>query len=126
VRTRGQKLHGVLEWNGKLDGKPVAPGNYTLEATAEDEAGNRAKPYPFAVVTVRYVALGRTRVLARPGTDFAIRVLTDAPVVTWLLGGRHGESRSHTLHLRAPRKAGVYRLFVGASGHAAKAIVVVG
>ena len=37
------------------------PGNYMLEAAAEDEAGNRAKPYPFAVVTVRYVALGRTR-----------------------------------------------------------------
>jgi hypothetical protein len=125
VRTLRQKPQGVLTWNGRLNGKPVRPGNYTLQASAEDAAGNRAKPFPFAIVTVRYVELGRTRVLARPGTDFAIRVLTDAPVVTWRLNGGHGESRSHTLHLRAPRKRGVYRLYVGASGHAAKAIVVV-
>lgn len=125
VVTRGQKVHGKLVWNGRLDGKPVRSGNYTLQASARDAAGNVAKPFPFAVVTVRYVKLGRTRILARPGTHFAVRVLADAPVVSWRLNGGHGESRSHTLRLRAPTKPGVYRLYVEAAGHAAKALVVV-
>ena len=123
--TRSQRLHGELVWNGKFGGKPARPGNYTLLASARDAAGNVAKPYPFAIVTVRYVELGRTRVLARPGTHFAIRVLTDAPVVSWRLNGGHGESRLHTLRLRAPAKRGVYRLYVEAAGHAARALVVV-
>ena len=123
--TRSQKLHGELVWNGKFDGSSARPGNYTLEASARDAAGIVAKPFPFAVVTVRYVALGRTRILARPGTHFAVFVLTDAPVVSWRLNGRHGESRSHTLRLRAPSRPGVYRLYVVVSGHAAKATVVV-
>ena len=33
--------------------------------------------------------------------------------------------RKHTLTLRAPKAAGVYRLYVEAAGHAAKALVVV-
>src|SRR5439155_1296811 len=82
-------------------------------------------PFAFAIVTVRYVELGRSRVLARPGTHFALRVLTDAPCVAWRLHGGHGEVCHHTLHLRAPGKPGVYRLYVEAAGHAAKALVVV-
>ena len=116
---------GNLTWNGKLNGKPVRPGNYTLQAAARDPAGNLSKPFPFAVVTVRYVELGRTRILAKPGTHFAVRVLTDAPVVSWRLNGGHGESRSHTLRFRAAARPGVYRLYVEAAGHAAKALVVV-
>src|SRR5439155_15468092 len=63
--THSKQLHGELAWNGKLDGRPVRPGNYTLEVSARDPAGNVAKPFPFAIVTVRYVELGRTRILAR-------------------------------------------------------------
>ena len=106
-------------------GKPVRPGNYTLRASARDAAGNLATPFPFAVVTVRYVVLGRSRILVRPKKRFAVFVLTDAPVVSWRMNGGQGESRSHTLRLRAPAKPGVYRLYVTASGHAAKALVVV-
>ena len=123
--TRGQKLRGTLVWNGKFGGKPAAPGNYTLQASARDAAGNVAKPFPFAVVTVRYLELGRTHILAKPGARFAVRVLTDAPVVSWRLNGGRGESRSHTLRFRASTKPGVYRLYVEAAGHAAKALVVV-
>lgn len=123
--VHSQRLHGELMWNGTLGGRPARPGNYVLSASATDPAGNQAKPFPFAVVTVRYVELGRTRILAAPGTRFAVRVLTDAPVVTWRLNGGRGESRSHTLHFRASRKPGVYRLYVEAAGHAAKALVVV-
>jgi hypothetical protein len=124
--TRFQRLSGTLEWNGKLDGRPARPGNHVLEISAQDLAGNRTKPFPFAVVTVRYVALGRTRVLVKPRARFALLVLADARRVEWRLRGRHGVARPGTLHLRAPAKRGVYRLYVVAAGHATKALVVVG
>ena len=116
---------GVLDWNGKVDGRLVRPGNHVLELSAQDAAGNRADPFPFAVVTVRYVALGRTRVLARPGGRFAILALSDARDVEWRLHGAHGIARPGTLRLRAPSRRGVYRLYVTAAGHAARALVVV-
>jgi hypothetical protein len=97
-----------------------------LEISAEDAAGNRARPFPFAVVTVRYVALGRSRVIARPSTHFAILVQSDAPRVTWRFARARGEAAPGTLRFRAPRKPGVYRLYVRAGDHAAKALVVVG
>jgi hypothetical protein len=124
--TYRKPLHGVLRWNGSIDGHLVRPGNHVLEISAQDVAGNRTKPFPFAVVTVRYVALGRPRVLVMPGKRFAILVLADAPRVEWRLHGRHGVARHGTLHLRAPAHRGVYRLYVTAAGHAAKAVVVVG
>ncbi len=123
--TRGQKTRGVLTWNGRLDGRAVRPRNYLLSAAAEDIAGNVSKPRPFAVVQIRYIALGRERVLAKPGTNFAIRVSTDAPTVRWRLGGRTGVAPRGTLKLRVPRKPGVYTLYVTANGHSAKARVVV-
>jgi hypothetical protein len=116
---------GELVWNGKIRGRLARPGNHVLEISAEDAAGNRADPFPFAVVTVRYVALGRTRVLARPGGRFAVLVLADARDVEWRLHGAHGVVRPGTLRLRAPARRGVYRLYVIAAGHAAKALVVV-
>jgi hypothetical protein len=116
---------GELRWNGKLGGRPARPGNYLLEASAEDAAGNRAAPKPFAIVQVRYIALGRKRVLARPGGRFALRVSTDAPTVRWKLHGRTGIARRGTMHLRAPRSRGVFKLYVIANGHAARAAVVV-
>lgn len=124
--TRFQRLRGALQWNGKIDGRLARPGNHVLEISAQDLAGNRTKPFPFAVVTIRYVALGRTRVLVRPRGRFALLVLSDASRVGWKLHGRSGEARPGTLHLRAPKKRGVYRLYVTAAGHAAKALVVVG
>lgn len=123
--VRFQRVQGVLSWNGKLDGHLVRPGNYLLEIAAQDAAGNRSKPFPFAVVTVRYIQLGRVRILVRPGGRFAVRVLTDAPTVSWLLNRGRGSVKSHTLRLRAPIKPGVYRLYVTAAGHSARALVVV-
>jgi len=117
---------GTLVWNGKIDGRVARPGNHVLEISAQDAAGNRAKPYPFAVVTVRYVALGRSRVLVRPRRHFALLVLADAPRVEWVFNRAHGESRPGTVRFRAPAKRGVYRLYVTSGEHAAKALVVVG
>jgi hypothetical protein len=124
--THDKVRAGKLTWNGKLDDHLARPGNHVLEISAQDAAGNRAKPFPFAVVTIRYVALGRTRIVAKPGSRFAVLVLADAPKLELLFHGGHRSVSPGTLHLRAPSKPGVYRLYVSAAGHAAKADVVVG
>jgi hypothetical protein len=124
--TRGLRLRGVLTWNGKVDGVLLPPGNHVLAISAQDAAGNRPKPFPIAVVTIRYVELGRTRIPVRPGSRFAVRVLTDARTVDWLFARARGTSSAHTLRLRAPVRPGVYRLYVRERDHAAKAVVVVG
>jgi hypothetical protein len=124
--TRAPARRGVLVWDGKLGGRAAKPGNHVLRASAEDAAGNRAESVPFAIVSVRYIRLGRTRVLAKPGTRFAILALSDAPEVSWRFARAHGVARTGTLRFRAPRKPGVYRLYVTFGDHAAKALVVVG
>ena len=127
--TRSQKLSGVLTFNGKvkLKGKLVKlpPGRYVLGVAAQDVAGNRSKGYPFAIVQIRYVVLARTRVTVKPGGKFALRVSTDAPTVRWTLHGRSGVARRGTLHFTAPKKAGVYRLYVTVGSHSAVCTVVV-
>jgi hypothetical protein len=124
--TLFQRRTGTLVWNGKFKGAPATPGNYVLYAAAQDTAGNLAKGTPFAVVQVRYLSLGRSRVVVKPGARFALRVSTDAPVVHWTLHGRSGTARRGTLHLRAPKSIGVFHLYVTAAGHAAQTTVVVG
>jgi hypothetical protein len=123
--TLRQKLSGELVWNGKLKGRPVHPGRYLLTVSAQDIAGNFAKPFPFAVAQVRYLTLARDRVVVKPGGRFALRISTDVPAVNWRLHGASGVQRSGTLHFRAPRSPGVYRLYVVAGSHAAKCAVVV-
>lgn len=128
-RTREAKA-GFLQWDGRIGGRVVPTGKYVLTVSAQDTAGNLSKPLPFAVVTVRYVVLGRTRIVVRPGARFAILVLADAPHVETLFNGGRREfatRRGHvTVRLRAPSATGAYRLYVTASGHAARALVVVG
>ena len=123
--TRSRQPAGELHWNGKLNGRPVHPGRYLMTVAARDEAGNESKPYPFAIAHIRYIALGRERVVVPPGGKFALRVSTDAPFVHWTLRGRSGTQRTGTLHFTAPKSAGVYRLYVTAGSHAAKCVVVV-
>jgi len=123
--TRSQRLTGELQWNGRLNKKPVRPGRYVLEVAARDRAGNVSKPYPFAIAQVRYVVLARSRVVVRPRGHFAIRVSTDAPTVHWQLHGRSGVEKRGTLGFRAPAKRGVYHLYVFVGSHAARCTVVV-
>ena len=123
--TRGQKESGTLVWNGKLNGRPARPGRYLLTVAAQDEAGNVSKGFPFAIAQIRYLSLARTRVIVRPGGRFALRVSTDYPTVGWRLHGAHGEQHCGTLHFRAPKKPGVYRLYITAGPHSAKCAVVV-
>jgi hypothetical protein len=123
--TRGLRRSGTLVWNGKVNGVEAKQGNYVLYASAQDAAGNRAKPVPIAVVTVRYIQLGRMRVTATAGRHFAISVLTDARSYTWLFNRGHGTARGRTLRLRAPKKPATYHLYVTEGGHSAEAVVVV-
>lgn len=125
IFTRCCKTTGELTWTAKTDGHGLPPGRYVLAVSAQDVAGNRSKGYPFAIAQIRYVVLARTRVVVRPGGKFALRVSTDAPTVQWRLHGRSGVLPRGTLHLRAPKSQGVYRLYVEAAGHAAKCTVVV-
>jgi hypothetical protein len=128
--TRGQKTTGEIVWDGRVrnsQGQLVRarPGRYLLTISAQDIAGNVSKGVPFAIAQVRYVVLARKRVVVRPGGRFAIRVSTDAPTVRWQLHGRSGVQRAGTLHFRAPKSPGVYRLYVTAGDHSAVTTVVV-
>lgn len=123
--TRSRKATGSLVWNGKLQGKGALPrGRYVLAIAARDVAGNQSKGVPFAIAQIRYIALARKRVVVRPGGRFAIRVSTDHPTVEWRLNGRTGVMRRGTLRLRAPKRAGVYKLYVTEGSHTAVAVVV--
>ena len=119
------KMTGEFTWTARRDGHGLPPGRYLLSAAARDAAGNVSKGVPFAIAQIRYVVLARSRVVVRPGGKFALRVSTDAPSVRWHLHGRSGVQPRGTLHFRAPKSQGVYRLFVEAAGHAAKCTVVV-
>lgn len=127
VFTLGQKQTGTLTWNGKKPGssRPLAPGRYVLGVAAQDRAGNRSAGKPFAIAQIRYVTLARKRVVVRPGGRFALRVSTDAPRVEWQLHGRSGTLPRGTLRLRAPKRPGVYHLYVTAAAHTAACVVVV-
>jgi hypothetical protein len=123
--TRTQRRQGTLTWNGRVGGSLLGPGWYRLAVAGQDAAGNRSTPVPVASVEIRYLRLGRPVVNVVRRHKLALFVLTDATTVHWLLDRGRGASRSHTLRLRAPRKPGVYTLYVTAAGHTARASVVV-
>jgi hypothetical protein len=128
--TLRQKTTGEIVWDGKVrnsQGQLVRarPGRYLLGVSAQDVAGNVSNGVPVAVAQVRYVVLARNRVVVPPGGRFALRVSTDATTVRWRLNGRSGLERSGTLHFRAPKSAGVYRLYVSVGSHSAVCTVVV-
>jgi hypothetical protein len=125
VFTRAQRRQGTLVWNGRLGGRLLGPGWYRLAVGGQDAAGNRSSPVPVVSVEIRYLRLGRTVVNVVRLHRLALFVLTDAKTVHWLLDRRRGESRSHTLRIRAPRKQGIYTLYVTAAGHTARTSVVV-
>ncbi len=123
--TLRKPLQGDLQWNGKVKGEALHPGAYLLSVAARDTAGNQSKAYPFAVVDVRYVSLGRKRVVVKAGNRFAIRISADAPSVQWKLHGRTGTVKPGTAHFRAPKSKGVFFLYVSVGNHAARCAVVV-
>ncbi|MGI9112014.1 MAG: FlgD immunoglobulin-like domain containing protein [Gaiellaceae bacterium] len=125
VETRFPRERDTLAWFGRVDGRSVRPGAYPLQLRARDPAGNLGDAVQLAPVTVRYVSLGRERIVATGGTRFAIRVSSDARRIRWTLGRRSGFARPGTLRLRVPRQKGRYTLRVSANGHSASAAVFV-
>jgi hypothetical protein len=53
VFTASQRLHGRLQWYGRVDGRPIRPGRHRLTLVAEDPAGNRSEPTAPVFVRVR-------------------------------------------------------------------------
>ena len=123
--TRFARPADRLVWNGKENGQELPAGVYRVQLSAQDPAGNLAARTEPVTVRVRYVALGRDRVLATAGARFAIRVSSDARLVRWTLGARSGFARPGTLRLRAPRQKGRYTLQVSANGRSVRAAVFV-
>jgi hypothetical protein len=53
VLTASKRLHGRLQWYGKVAGHAIRPGRHRLKLVAEDLAGNRSGPTPVVLVRVR-------------------------------------------------------------------------
>ena len=123
--TRFPRTEDSVVWIGKVGGKALPRGTYSVRLAAFDPAGNvSARTGPIQVV-IRYVALGRKRITVTAGARFALRVSSDARRVRWSLGGRTGLARPGTLRLRAPLQKGRFTLTVSANGHSARAAVFV-
>ena len=53
VVTASQRLHGRLQWYGRVEGRFIRPGRHRLALVAEDLAGNRSEPTAPVFVRVR-------------------------------------------------------------------------
>lgn len=125
VRKKGTRPRGTFRWNGVVAGERLPEGVYTLRLLARDVAGNLGSRSGSRTVRIRYLALGRDRVVVASGGRFAILALSQARRIHWRLGGRTGVARPGTLKLRAPQRPGRYTLRVEANGHVKRAAVVV-
>src|SRR4029453_5921787 len=72
IFTRRQLQRSVLEWNGKVKGRAVLPGDYRVWLAAEDRAGNVSNGKVVHLI-VRYVELARSSIRAKAGTRFGVR-----------------------------------------------------
>ena len=125
VVKRGSKPVGTIDWNGKIGGVPIDVGPHQVSLVARDLAGNLgARTAPVRVV-LRYIALGRKRIVVAPGRRFALLVSADATRVEWHLGRRSGSVATGTIHIRAPLQPGRYTLTLREHGHVVRAAVIV-
>ncbi len=125
IRKLGSRPRGGMRWTGVVGGEPLPEGVYTLRLVARDVAGNLGARSGSRTVRIRFLALGRNRVVTAPGARFAILALSQARTLRWRLGGRSGTARPGTLKLRAPLEPGRYTLRVEANGHVRRVAIVV-
>lgn len=125
LRRLGTRTTGTLDWFGVAGGEPLPQGRYLLRVVARDVAGNLGRRSGSRTVAIRFLALGRDRVVTAPGARFAILALSQARTLRWTLARRTGAARPGTLVLRAPDEPGRYVLRVDANGHVERAVVVV-
>ena len=125
LRKLGTRTQGTMDWFGVAGGEPLAEGAHTLRLLARDLAGNLGPRSGLRTVSVRFLALGRQRIVTSPNARFAILALSQARTVRWTIGQRSGKAPPGTLRLQAPMRPGRYRLRVGANGHVKRALVIV-
>ena len=123
IFTRQQLQRSSLDWNGRIEGKAVPPGDYRVWLAAEDPAGNVSNGN-VVHVAVRYVQLARNAIRAKAGTRFGVRVSADRRF-RWRLGARSGTAAPGLMILRAPARPGRHQLVVTVLGHADAATVIV-
>ena len=105
LRRSGTRTTGTMDWFGAAGGEPLPHGRYTLRLVARDVAGNLGRRSGSRTVAIRFLALGRDRVLTTPGGSFAILALSQSR--TSLEARRpSGIARPGTLRLRAPTEPG--------------------
>ena len=125
VVKRGSRQDGTVDWNGKAAGAPVDVGAHEVTLVARDLAGNLGERTAPRGVVLRYIALGRKRIVVASGHRFALLVSADAMRVEWHLAGRSGSVAPGTIHIRAPVRPGRYTLTLREHGHAVRAAVIV-
>ncbi len=125
LRRLGTRTSGSMNWFGTAGAVPLPQGLHTLRLVARDLAGNLGPRSGSRTVRIRFLALGRDRIVTSPRARFAILAISQARTVRWTLGKRSGVARPGTLRLRAPDKPGRYALRVDANGHVERALVVV-
>ena len=123
--TRFPRTEDSIVWNGKVAGEALPAGSLRDAARGRGSGRERRGAHRPIPVAIRYVALGRKRIVVTAGARFAVRVSSDARLVRWSLGRRSGVARPGTLRLRAPLQKGRFTLTVSANGHAARAAVFV-
>lgn len=116
VRATLSRAEGKLSWSGRIDGRPVPAGTYRISIVAIDRAGNTSKRTGEYFAHVRYVSVAPNVKLVRPATRFGVRVATDAAQYSYRFAGARGVRSGRRLVLRAPRKPGLYTLFVEVGG----------
>jgi hypothetical protein len=125
LRRLGTRTTGTMDWFGVAGGEPLPQGRYVLRLVARDVAGNLGPRSGSRTVAIRFLALGRDRVVTEPGARFAILAVSQARRLRWTLANRSGTAPPGTLRLTAPAAPGRYVLRVEANGHVERAIVVV-
>ena len=125
LRRQGTRPSGTMDWFGLAGGEELPEGLHTLRLVARDPAGNRGPSSSSRTVRIRYLSLGRDRIVTAPNARFALLALSQARTLQWRLGGRVGRQPPGTLRLQAPVRPGRYVLQVMANGRTKRVVVVV-
>ena len=103
-------LSSRLKWKVEWPVRAL-PGRHRVTVTARDAAGNLSDATRAVVVIVPLRVLTK-QVTVRPGGRFSVRIFDDERAYLWRLGPNGGFASSSVLRLRAPKRAGHYRLVI--------------